>query len=107
MFDQAKYDEVVSRVRSIASRPSVAEVRDHFAGYFDELGLWVRFAEDTPDREVIELRNELVAYLNGVLPARNALFKWGLSIERGYETLDVVAPGDGPLEVDGILARLK
>jgi hypothetical protein len=107
MYDDAKYEEVVSGVRSIASGPSVAEVRDHFAGYFDELGLWVRFLEGTPDNDVIELRNELVAYLNSVLPEGNPLFSWGLSIERGRDTLDVIAPGEGPLERNGKLAPIK
>ena len=107
MYDDAKYDEVVSGVRSRASRPSVLEVRDHFAGYFNELGLWVQFRDDTPDREVIELGNELLTYLNDMLPRNNGWFRWILSLERGRDTLDVIDAGDTPRDLNRKLAPIK
>lgn len=107
MFDDVKYNEVVSGIRSRASRSSVSEVRDHFAEYFDELGLWVQFREGTPDQEVIEVGNELLAYLNEALPQNNRWFRWLLSLERGRETLDVIAPGDKPRDVNGKLVPIK
>ena len=107
MYDEAKYSEVVSGVKSRASRPSVLEVRDHFAGYFDELGLWVQFRDGTSDQEVIEVGNELLTYLNDVLPRNNESFRWILSVERGRDTLDVIVPGDTPRDLNNKLAPIK
>jgi hypothetical protein len=107
VYDEAKYNEVVSGVRSRASRPSVLEVRDHFAGYFDELGLWVQFRDGTPDQEVIAIGNELLVYLNDVLPRNNEWFRWMLSLERGKDTLDVLEAGDTPRDRNGKLAPIK
>ena len=107
VFDDSKFNEVVSGIRARASRPSVLEVCDHFAGYFNELGLWVQFREDAPDREVIEVGNELLAYLNEVLPRDNSWFPWMLSLERGRDTLDVIAPGEKPRDVNGKLVPIK
>jgi hypothetical protein len=107
VFDVAKYNQVVTGVRSRASISSVLEVRDHFAGYFNELGLWVQFREGTPDREVIEVGNDLLVYLNEVLPRDNEWFRWILSLERGQQTLDVVLPGDKPRDLNGELEPIR
>jgi hypothetical protein len=74
VFDDAKYDEVVAGVNAVASAGGAVEVRDHFAGYFNELGLWVKFSDDASDRQIISIGNQLLAYLNEALPPGNPHF---------------------------------
>ena len=100
MFDEAKYDEVVAHVKALASAAGAIDVRHHFAGYFNELGLWVRFERDTTDRSITSVSNQLRSYLNEVLPLENADFAWILSLERGADTVEVIVAGVIPRDVD-------
>jgi hypothetical protein len=107
MFDETKYDEVVAHVTALATAAGAVEVRHHFAGYFDELGLWVRFEPSTVDLCISTAGNQLLAYLHAALPHETALFTWVLSLERGSDTVNVFVPGDCAQDVDAPLSVLK
>jgi hypothetical protein len=89
MFDEAKYDEVVARVTPLAIAAGAVEVRHHFAGYFDELGISVRFDTGVDDRCISTVGNQLLAYLHKALPHETAPFAWILSLEREEATLSM------------------
>ena len=94
---------VIAEVRVIAARPCVVSLGDHFAGYFNELGIFVGVADDAQDSEVIDLRNAMLAYLDMVLPEESALFKWQVGIKRDSKTIEVIFPGDLPRSRDDFL----
>lgn len=94
---------VVTDLRAIAARAGVSGVEDHFAGYFNELGLFLSVATDTPDPQVIDLRNEMLGYLEWVLPSSSAPFKWQVGIKRDAKTIEVIFPGDLPRSRNDIL----
>lgn len=87
-------EKVVAQVRAMVAKPYVEALDDHFAGYFNELGLFVTVRDDTDDAVVIDLRNDLLHYLNSALPKDSAPFKWLVCIKRDSKTIDVFAPGD-------------
>lgn len=105
MFDEAKYDEVVAAVSALAAAGGAAGLRHHFAGYFDELGLWMHFAPNTPDSVVVVCGNALIKHLNETLPRGNPYFGWCLSLERDGMTLDVLSPEDEVVSL-GLVARV-
>ena len=87
-------ERVLAEVRVLAAKPCVEALEDHFAGYFNELGVFVTVREDTQDAVVIDLRNDLLLYLDSALPKDSAPFKWLVSFKRDSKTIDVVASGD-------------
>jgi hypothetical protein len=48
MYDKSRIALLMSAVRSALSDPFVLEVSDHFAGYFDELGITITVKPETP-----------------------------------------------------------
>ena len=63
MHNQSKIDELVSAVRNVAASNWVLQVAEHFAGYFDELGITVSVKGDTSDDEIRDLRNRIAPAL--------------------------------------------
>ena len=87
-------ERLISEVGTIASRPFVQAVEDHFAGYFNELGLTVVFAADAPDSDVITLQNDLLMHLNHFWETHKPDFTWMLMFRRGTEDMRTMFPGD-------------
>jgi len=88
MYDQPKVDELVSAIRSGAKSDCVQQVSEHFAGYFDELGITVSVKADTSDDEIRELKN-------GIAPALARLdmpFRWMVLFQRGGKLAGVLFP---------------
>jgi len=95
MYDETKVDAVLAGVRHLASRPWVQSVTDHFASYFDELGLSITVAENASDSDIISLRNEIAVFLESSVPQTEDSFKWIVSFGRAGQTVDVISPGCG------------
>jgi hypothetical protein len=72
MFDEIKIRELMDKVRAASSEPFVVSVSDHFAGYFDELGITVELEMGFKGSQVAELAKKLAAIL---LP-EEVPFKW-------------------------------
>ena len=89
-------DKLIGDVRLIADKPFVESVSDHFAGYFNELGITVSLAPDADDEEVIALQNQLLAYLDGYWEQEHPAFTWILMFSRGAEEMRSIFPGDQP-----------
>lgn len=105
MYDEKKVDEVVSAVRILASKPYVESVSQEFAGYVNSLGLEIFLTNEATDREAIELRNDLLVYLNKVLPEGNKFFSWDASFWRSRCKVDVLFPDDKPRDTGDILDK--
>jgi hypothetical protein len=87
-------ERVCTEVREVASKPFVLLVEDHFAGYFNELGLTVIVIESASDSDVIILRNELLQHLESRLRKGTSPFSWQVAFQRDGQTIEVLFPGD-------------
>jgi hypothetical protein len=87
---------IISDVKAIANRPFVVSVSDHYAGYWDELGLTLTLAPDSRDEDVIALQNELLVYLNRFWIENKPDFDWMVMFSRGTDKMVPLVAGDGP-----------
>ena len=86
---------MISEVRVLASKPFVLAIEDHFAGYFNELGLTITVRDSALDIEVISLRNKLLELLTSLLPTCSSPFTWQVAFTRNSKTIEVLCPDDG------------
>jgi hypothetical protein len=88
MYDQSKVAEFVSAVSSAAISNCVLQVSEHFAGYFDELGVTILVKGDTSDDELRGLKNEIALRLAPLqMP-----FRWMVLFRRGEKSAGVLFP---------------
>ena len=88
MYDQQRIALLVSALRSTLSDPSVVGVSDHFAGYFDELGITITVKPDTPDQHVRMLKEKVAP----VLFQHPQPFKWMVMFQREGKQIAVFFP---------------
>jgi hypothetical protein len=89
-------DRITAGVRMIASRREfVISVSDHFAGYFNELGITVAITADARDENVIELQNDLLAFLDSFWAKEAPEFRWMVMFSDCTETMLPLVLGDG------------
>ena len=69
---------LVTSLRSTLSDPLVVGVSDHFAGYFDELGITITVKPDTPDEHVRTLKEKIAP----ILFQHPQPFKWMVMFQR-------------------------
>lgn len=97
MYDDPQIAEMVSAVRRVAISDRVLQVEEHFAGYFDELGITVSVESDTSDDDIRDLKNRIAPQL-----ARFDMpFKWVVLFQRDGELAAVLFPDGqftGPAE---------
>lgn len=87
-------DTVISEVRALASKPFVLAIEDHFAGYFNELGLTITVSDSALDVDVIKLRNKLLELLETLVPTGSSPFTWQVAFTRNSKTIEVLCPDD-------------
>jgi hypothetical protein len=93
-YDEALANDVIEKVKAIATLPFVKNVEDHYAIYFDELGLTVNIEDAASENEWEPLAEQLITYLNNVLPKGNHQFCWVLSFYRSIEQVGLFFPGE-------------
>ena len=85
MYDRSKVEEVVSAVRAVSTEYAV-QTSEHFAGYFDELGITVALKSDTSDAQVRESKDRVVV-------SRISMpFRWMVLFQRDGEGAGVLFP---------------
>jgi hypothetical protein len=87
---------LIADVCLMADRPFVEAVENSFAGYFDELGITVKFRPDASDEDVISLQNELLEFFNSTYEVLPPGFTWLVKFSRGNKSLRSLFPGDLP-----------
>jgi hypothetical protein len=90
-------DRLLERVQAIAKPPLVESVEEHFAGYFNELGITLRLQAQVEDQEVVALRNDLLRCLEDSAVELAIDFTWQLSMYRGQDQVALVFPGDSAI----------
>ena len=81
--------DVLNNIQTILEDEKVIKINDHFAGYFDELGITVILSEDTTIENMNMFAHNTLNYLNSI----NEL-KWQLSFERSHKQIGLFFPGD-------------
>ncbi len=87
MYDPAKVDEILTAVRGLKSN-CVQQISEHFAGYFDELGITVSFKNDTTDDSIRDLKNKISTRLSGF----HSPFRWMVAFQREGKSAGVLFP---------------
>jgi hypothetical protein len=105
-YNEATYADAVSKAKGLCDRWFVESLEDHYAGYWDELGLYINLRNSAVDAEVIELRNGLLMLLEQMLPKGNADFTWQVGFVRSGKTIEVLFPGDEIRDSSDILLPL-
>ena len=93
-YSEETIERILSDVNSIAKGDFVRDIEDHYAAYFDELGITVNLVEHTTETEWQKLAEDLLEYLNKELPKDNDHFKWILSFWQNLKQVGLFFPGD-------------
>jgi hypothetical protein len=88
MYDHSRIEQLVLALRSALSDPCVVGLSDHFAGYFDELGITVSVKPETSDEHVRMLKEKIAP----VLFQHPQPFKWMVMFQRGGKQIAVLFP---------------
>jgi hypothetical protein len=82
MYDKNRVEEIVTALRHRLSGPIVVDIKEHFAGYFDELGITVELASKATHENMLALKEKAVSYLLPGVPHDKEPFKWTLKFRR-------------------------
>ncbi|MBI3711583.1 MAG: hypothetical protein HY253_01265 [Burkholderiales bacterium] len=96
-------DLVLARIREVADLPFVAQIDDHYAGMWNELGIQIKINAGTSDCEVIGLRNEVLKCLRVMDQENELLFTWIVGFWREEKNIEVLLPQDDVKSVEDIL----
>ena len=88
---------LVARVQEVAVPPLVESIEEHFAGYFNELGITLRLSARATDEDIIALRNNVLACLEKATSELAINFKWLVSMYRGQDQVALIFPGNSPI----------
>jgi hypothetical protein len=88
MYNRSQVAVFTTAIRAALRDPSVLDVSDHFAGYFDELGITITVKPETPDDQVRSLKEQIAP----VLFQSNQPFQWIVMFHRGGRQIGVLFP---------------
>lgn len=94
-YEPERIEHVISELKRIAENGSgVRDIEDHFAGYFDELGINVNLLPECDDEAWSNIAIQMLLFLNSALPKDNPHFPWILSFWRNLVQVGLFFPGD-------------
>jgi hypothetical protein len=102
-YNETTYNDAVNKAKGLCDRSFVEALEDHYAGYWDELGLYIKLRNNAADAEVIGLRNGLLTLLEQLLPKGKSDFTWQVGFVRRGKTIEVLFPGDEIRDLSDIL----
>lgn len=105
-FTESTYNDVVSKAKALCDCAFVEGLEDHYAVYWDELGLFIKLRDNVADAAVIGLRNALLNMLERALPTGKADFTWQVGFVRSGKTIEVLFPGDEIRDLNDFLRPL-
>jgi hypothetical protein len=100
---QAVEDRMLATARAFAQRRCVEEVGGSIAAEFNEFSIVVKLRPCATQREIIRLRNDLLAKMQQKYGESEDEFTWQVSFWRGLTRVDVLFPGDFPLDEGDML----
>jgi hypothetical protein len=88
MYDQPRINEFVSAICSSANSDCVEQVSEHYAGYFDELGITVSVKASTSDDDIRELKRKI----SSVTSRFEVPFRWIVLFQRNGKPAGDLSP---------------
>ncbi len=99
MYGKNRVDEIIISLRRILSGPNVVSVKEHFAGYFDELGITVELTSESTHEDLLALKEKAASYLLPGVPLGKEPFKWMQKFRRVGKEEGILFP-DGMFVVE-------
>ena len=96
-------DQLLAEVKELAAPPLVEAVEEHFAGYFNEMGITLQLAEQATDESIVELRNKMLACMEVATARLKIDFTWQVSMYRAQKQVVLIFPGDSAIPPGGDL----
>jgi hypothetical protein len=90
MYNETQIATLMTAVRNTATQPYVVEISEHFAGYFDELGIIITVRPDAKDGDIEALTEQV----SDELRKYRVQFGWIVMIERAGKQVMVAVSGD-------------
>jgi hypothetical protein len=90
MYDNKAIQPLMAKLREAAKGSLVISVTDHFAGYYDELGITINVHGDAPEDQIAALRRQVYA----VMTQANVPFKWMVMFRQGRKSVGELVPND-------------
>jgi hypothetical protein len=90
MYDQSQAETLVAVVREAVAHSGVVEVSDHFAGYFDELGITITVNPRTSTKDIQSLKDKVVERLS----LHRFPFKWMVMFTRAGKQVEILIPDE-------------
>jgi hypothetical protein len=90
MYDDKAIQPLMAKLREAAKGSLVISVTDHFAGYYDELGITINVHGDAPEDQIAALRRQVYA----VMSQANVPFKWIVMFRQGRKSVGELVPND-------------
>jgi hypothetical protein len=84
MYNESQIVTLMTAVRNTAT-PCVVEISEHFAGYWDELGITITVKPDTEDGDIEALKQQV----SDALKKYHVQFRWIVIIERAGKQVSV------------------
>ena len=91
MYDEKVIPPLMTNLRHAAKAPLVLSVADHFAGYFDELGITIEVHPTASPEQIAELRRQIYA----IMSRTRVPFKWIVMFRQGQKSVGELVP-NGP-----------
>ncbi len=88
MYDESQITTLMNAVRETARHPEVMEIREHFAGYWDELGITVVVSPHMQDEAITTIKERIA----DTLAQHRLPFKWIVMFERNGKMVNVLVP---------------
>jgi hypothetical protein len=90
MYDEKAIPPLMAKLREAAQAPLVLSVTDHFAGYFDELGITIEVHPAASEEQIVGLRRQIYA----VMSRTKVPFKWIVMFRQGKKSVGELVPND-------------
>jgi hypothetical protein len=90
MYDEKVIPPLIAKLRQAAKPPLVLSVTNHFAGYFDELGITIEVHPTASNEQIAELRRQIYA----ILSRTTIPFKWIVMFRQGKKSVGELVPND-------------
>ena len=98
---------VMTDITKFISRSWISSMEYNFDDYWGELELSFTVVNDVEDRQLIELRNDLLDFFNRYYPEDDISFDWQIVFKRTNKIIEVLLPEDGYRDTSDKLVDLS
>jgi hypothetical protein len=105
-YHQPMLESIITDVSAIIIRPWVSAIEYSFDSYWGELELSIIVDSDVSDRHLIELRNEILSFIQRKYPEDDISFEWRIVLMRSNKIVEVLLNEDTKIDVNAKLTEL-